>query len=147
MKHETVFTGVSDIPAEQQIIFPEGLPGLPDRTRFAVLFDEENYPFYYLQSLEDANLCFVTVDPFAFFPDYDFKLPDAVVKQLEISSPEDLSIKNIVVIADDFKQSTVNLQAPVVINHRKRLARQVILNHPEYAVKQRLFPAQEGGRS
>lgn len=142
MKHQTVYMGEVDIPDEEQIVFPAGLPGLPDCTRFTILFEEEMWPFYYLQSLEDPDLCFLTVDPFAFFSDYDFELPEAVVKQLAITSPDDIWVRNIVVVTDDFTQSTVNLQAPVVINHRRRLGRQVILNHPDYAVKQALFPKQ-----
>lgn len=147
MKQKTAYLGEIEIPAHKQIVFPDGLPGLPDRTRFAVLFDEESLPFYYLQSLEDAELCFLTIDPFVFFPDYDFELPEAVVRQLAITSPEDVTVRNIVVVGDDFKQSTVNMQAPVVINTRKGLGRQVILNHPVYRVKQALFAEQqlEGG--
>lgn len=142
MKHQTAHMGEVDIADEEQIVFPAGLPGLPDYTRFAVLFDEGTWPFYYLQSLEDASLCLLTVEPFAFFPDYDFELPDSVVEQLQITSPDDIWVRNIVVVADDFKQSTVNLQAPVIINHQRRLGRQVILNHPDYAVKHALFPKQ-----
>ena len=145
MNDQTAYMGEVDIPDDDQIVFPAGLPGWPDRTRFAVLFHEEMWPFYHLQSLEEAQLCFLTVDPFAFFRDYDFQLPEAIVEQLEIHSPEDIWVRNIVVVAEDFRQSTVNLQAPVVINHRRRLGRQVILNDSRYAVKHPLFSKQAAG--
>lgn len=132
--------GEMDIPEQQQIDFPDGLPGLPDRKRYAVLFREETLPYYYLQSLEDPDLCFLTVDPFVFFPDYDFELPDPVVEQLHIESPADIWVRNIVVVREDFARSTVNLQAPLIMNHRMRVGRQVILNHPDYAIRHPLFP-------
>lgn len=146
MKYETAHAEETDIAAGREMTFPDGLPGFPDRTRFAVISDEETWPFFHLQSLEDANLCLLTVDPFAFFPDYSIELPDAVVDALHITSPADVWVLSVVVIAEDFKQSTVNLQAPVVINHVKGLGRQVILNDPNYAVKQPLFSerAREG---
>lgn len=139
MRESAVDMGDGDHSGEQAMTFPAGLPGLSDYTRFVLLSHEETWPFYPLQSLEDAQLCFLTVDPFAFFPDYDFKLSEAVVQQLQITSMDDVWVRNIVVVADDFKQSTVNLQAPLIMNHRIRLGRQVILNDPDLAIKEPLF--------
>lgn len=140
MRQSAVDISDLDLSEDEAMIFPAGLPGLSDYTRYALLSDEETWPFYHLQSLENAQLCFLTVDPFAFFPDYDFELSEAVVKQLQLTSMDDVWVRNIVVVADDFKQSTVNLQAPLIMNHRTRIGRQVILNDPSLAIKEPLFP-------
>jgi flagellar assembly factor FliW len=51
----------------------------------------------------------------------------------------------IATVPDDFKDTTVNMKAPVVINKTRRLAAQVIL--PDYEFRRRLYTDEGAGQN
>ncbi|NNU84991.1 flagellar assembly protein FliW [Geobacillus sp. BMUD] len=139
MKVRTKYHGEIDI-AEQDIVrFPHGLPGFANEKRF-VLLPLADTPFVILQSVETPALGFVLIEPFSYFPSYEFELDEATVEQLEIESERDVAVYVILTVADPFHETTANLQAPVVINVRQRTGKQVILTNTAYKTKHRLFP-------
>jgi flagellar assembly factor FliW len=120
--------------------FPQGLIGFPDMARFFLYAQQEVAPLAWLHSLDDANLAFLVVDPFAFFPDYEVrvKLPASLRRQMGESA--DLRVLCIVTINADFARSTVNLLGPLVLNARTRNGWQVILEDEELSTRHYLFP-------
>ncbi|WP_031407012.1 flagellar assembly protein FliW [Geobacillus vulcani] len=139
MNVRTKYHGEIDI-AEQDIVrFPHGLPGFANEKRF-VLLPLADTPFVILQSVETPALGFVLIEPFSYFPSYEFELDEATVEQLEIESERDVAVYVILTVADPFHETTANLQAPVVINVRQRTGKQVILTNTAYKTKHRLFP-------
>ncbi|GAB7389193.1 flagellar assembly protein FliW [Bacillaceae bacterium] len=130
---------------EQDVVsFPDGLPGFAEEKAFLFVPVDERSPFAFMQSVQNEALCFLVLNPFAFYRDYDFELPEAVVKKLEIEKAEDVQVWNIVVAKEPFRESTVNLQAPIVVNVPKRKAKQVVLNDPRYPLRQRLGDGKVG---
>jgi flagellar assembly factor FliW len=79
-------------------------------------------------------------NPFTFYPDYDFNLENQAVDTLELDSPEDVNVYTVLTMADPFPMTTANLQAPVVVNAKKKLGKQVILTGSPYQTKHSLFP-------
>ncbi|WP_445613097.1 flagellar assembly protein FliW [Geobacillus sp. YF-1] len=139
MKVRTKYHGEIDI-AEQDIVrFPHGLPGFANEKRFVPL-PLADTPFVILQSVDTPALGFVLIEPFSYFPSYEFELDEATVEQLEIESERDVAVYVILTVADPFHETTANLQAPVVINVRQRTGKQVILTNTAYKTKHRLFP-------
>lgn len=140
MKLETKFIGEIEIKEEQIIHFPKGIPAFEDETKFVIVpFDEET-PFFIMQSINTVEVSFFIVDPFTFFNDYKVKLPDATIEQLEIESEQDVATFVILTIQDPFSKTTANLQAPVIINTKKRLGRQVVLPDSGYQTKHYIMP-------
>ncbi|AHV99349.1 flagellar assembly protein FliW [Paenibacillus sabinae] len=133
---ETAALGSLDIQEEKIYCFPKGIPGFEQETEFAII-DLQEGPFSYLQSLKTANLSFLLTDPFAFYPQYEFELPDTEAEELEITDMVD--VRAIVTIRDTVEESTLNLLAPVVLNPEKRLGKQVVLHRSPYLTKQLLW--------
>lgn len=127
--------------AEDEIIrFPDGLPGFVDQTAFAVIPHSPDSPFAFFQSVSEPNLTFLMVNPFAFFRDYEFELDDGTIKSLGIEDPNDVKVFNIVTVPENIEKMTTNLLAPIVVNWRRRLAGQTVLEKTSYTTKHRLFP-------
>ncbi|WP_047758289.1 flagellar assembly protein FliW [Geobacillus sp. ZGt-1] len=139
MNIDTKYHGTVAVKEEDIIHFPHGLPGFADEKRF-VLLPLADTPFVILQSVEIPALGFVLIEPFSYFPSYEFELDEATVEQLNIESERDVAVYVILTVADPFHETTANLQAPVVINARKRFGKQVILTNTTYKTKHRLFP-------
>ncbi|KDE46759.1 flagellar assembly protein FliW [Geobacillus sp. CAMR5420] len=139
MNIDTKYHGTVAVKGEDIIRFPHGLPGFADEKRF-VLLPFADTPFVILQSTETPVLGFVLIEPFSYFPTYEFELDEATVEQLEIETERDVAVYVILTVADPFDNTTANLQAPIVINVHKRLGKQVILTNTNYKTKHRLFP-------
>lgn len=128
---------------EQQhkvLFFPAGLPGLPPEiNRFELLALAPDSPFYFLKSLQDENVGFILVNPFFFFPEYEFDLPDEEAQALGLSSLEEVAVFCIVNASQGLKCATVNLLAPVVVNVTTGEARQVVLVDSRYSLRHPLL--------
>lgn len=143
MKIETKYHGVMEISEVDVVTFPTGIPGFNEEKQFAVIPFSEDGVFQILQSVGTPDLGFVITNPFAFFPDYDFKLEDQTVEALEINVPEDVDVFTVLTVQEPFTRTTANLQAPVVINRKKMLGKQVILTGSPYLTKHKLFQKTE----
>lgn len=121
-----------------EVHFPKGLPGFERYTDYE-LFTIEEGPFGYLQCVEDQDLVFHIVDPFAFYPEYTFQLPDHAINELQILSESDVAVRCIITIKDSLASSTVNLIAPLVFHTDKHIGKQVILTDTVYSTKHPLL--------
>lgn len=121
-----------------KLYFEDGLPGFPQLQFFSLTQQEPDSPFYILQSLENEQVSFYAVDPFPFFKEYEFILPQQTKASLHIQEETPVAVINIVTLRQD-GWVTCNLKAPIVINKANRMARQVILNDESYNVRQPLF--------
>lgn len=113
-----------------------GLFGFESYTDYLPLsFHDENDFMISLQSLEDETLSFILMNPFMIYPDYNPKLSEQDLKELEAESPDDISFYVISVIREPSNQSTVNLRAPLAVNALNRKAKQIMLEQPEYTFR------------
>jgi flagellar assembly factor FliW len=115
--------------------FPWGLPGFSDLHRFLALSLDEQPDFVWLQSIDDGAIALPAADPWRLFPDYDPKLPPYAVESLKVQNSEDFTILGIVVVTKEAKEMTMNLMAPVVVNLKTRVGRQVMLENSGYSVR------------
>jgi len=155
MKIKTKFFGEVDIDEEQLILFPFGLYGFEEYTRFVMLHDEEDESgiFRWLQSVDEELLCFTVMEPGLVCGDYSPKLPENALKRLgaedgDTVDGEDFIYLVITVIYDEIENSTVNLLSPIIINSRKKVAAQTILESYEpqnstYKTKHKIFDFEE----
>ncbi len=140
MKIETANFGQVEIEKEKILAFREGLPGFPEEKEFIVILNhDKDNPFHWLQSVKTPDLSFVIVNPFEIFSDYDLILPQTAIKKLEIEDEKDIIIYTIVVIPEDIKKMTTNLLGPLVVNAKKKIAKQVILEEEKYSTKHFIF--------
>ncbi|MGL1933907.1 MAG: flagellar assembly protein FliW [Fibrobacterales bacterium] len=125
---DTVFT------EDQLIIFHNGLPGFQQLKKFVITTTKEYEPFHFLQSIDEPGIKFVIVNPMLFKPDYDPAMNKAHIADLELQSKEELLFYVIVTLHKDMSQSTANLTGPVLINIKKQIGKQLILDDGRYSV-------------
>ncbi|KTD83856.1 flagellar assembly protein FliW [Paenibacillus etheri] len=136
---ETLSWGKLEVDKEQLYHFPKGIPGFDEETDFVLIMMTET-PFWYLQSVKSKGLSFLLGDPFAFYPTYEFELPDAEAEELEIRS--DVDVRCIITLKENVEQSTINLLAPIVLNPEELKGKQVVLHKAPYHTKHSLFQEQ-----
>ena len=130
--------GETEVSERQQLVFPLGLFGFEELTRY-VLLDAAQPPFYWLQSTERTQVAFVLLDPRLFLPGYRLEVDQEDLKEIGIEEPGDALDFCIVTIPEDPSLMTANLQGPVVVNRRTRSGRQCIAHDPEAPVRHRIM--------
>jgi flagellar assembly factor FliW len=119
-----------------EITFPAGLPGFPHAHRFTVApWGPAGSPFLLLSSREDADIGFVVVPPWVFYPEYDFELDNDTAERLALAAAEDAVVFAVVTLRERPEDSTLNLLGPIVVNRFTHEAAQVVLPSAGYSVR------------
>ncbi len=133
--------GELDIDPAKIITLTEGVIGFPTYKRYVFLpFMEEEAPFELFQAVDHGNLGFITVSPFLFAPEYQFELSDPDLEAIQVTSQKDVTVKVFVTIPEDPKKMTANLQGPLLINEKRLLGIQIVLNDSRWDTKHPIFP-------
>lgn len=143
---ETKELGFVEIDDSEIIRFPHAIYGFHHALRFALLKkkkDDAN-PFMWLQCVDQKEPCFIVVDPHALFNDYCPELPPEEIETIELKNPEDLRLLLIATVHQSIRDMYVNLRCPIMINARKNIAMQVILENDKFPMKYKLFAEKEG---
>lgn len=127
MNIETKFLGTVEINEQDILTFEAGLPGFRNARRFTLLPLDADLPLVVLQSIEHQEISFVLAYPFAFKKDYAFDIGDEEKVDLQIEEEENIIAYSILTLKETFKESTMNLLAPIVINTAKKLGKQIVL--------------------
>ncbi|MEA3417291.1 MAG: flagellar assembly protein FliW [Thermodesulfobacteriota bacterium] len=135
MKISTTRFGNINIDESRVIQMKGGMLGFEHLKRYVLLTQDKKIPFLWFQSIEDGSVAFVVINAFAVKPDYEPAISDDEVKLLEITSSEDAVLFSVVTIRSDPFKVTANLRAPIVINAKKMLAKQVVLVESDYPVQ------------
>jgi flagellar assembly factor FliW len=126
MKLVTTRFGTLELEAEDILRFPEGLIGLEDCRPWAVLADARNDALAWMQSADRADVALPVVSPRRFLPDYRIRVARPELAPLKLPKTSDAEV--LVIVSRTEGSLTLNLKAPIVINLRRRLGRQVITN-------------------
>ncbi|MGG0662683.1 flagellar assembly protein FliW [Viridibacillus arvi] len=136
MNIKTKFLGSVEIKEEDIIKFEEGIPGFEGAKKFIILPLEQESPFAILQSIEQVEVGFVVAFPFLFKKNYAFDLPKSDKVSLKAEVESDIVTYSIVTLKDPFESSTLNLLAPVLINIKEKIGKQIVLQDNEkYALR------------
>lgn len=130
MQLDTAHFGNIEIDDNEIISFPEGVPGFEKSNKFVLIANNGGEDiFYWLQSVDSPELCFVVTDPFMLYDGYGVDVDDEDISILEISDPSKVLTLAIVIIPENIEETRVNLKAPILINVEKKLGKQIILNN------------------
>ncbi|MBU3198742.1 flagellar assembly protein FliW [Clostridium estertheticum] len=139
MEIVTKYHGIREYSNEDIIVFKKGLPGFKELKNFIVFPLEKNKIFSILHSIENVGVGLVLVSPFTILNDYEFKIPDRYIKELQIGKPEEVLVLTTVTLNSNIKNMTTNLKAPIIINIKEKLGEQLILDNDKYKIKEPLF--------
>lgn len=127
--------------ADSKIIeFPWGMPGFEELHKFIIVEVSNTWPVYWLQSTENKHIALPVIVSFEILEDYNIYIKENELEGLYVESKNDLLLLNVVVIPQEIKDMTINLAAPVVINVKQGIGKQIIIDAKELPIK---FPGFE----
>jgi flagellar assembly factor FliW len=128
--------GEIEVPDEAIVEFPNGLIGLGG-SRYALLPHDSEGSFFWLQSIDDADLALPLANPFRFFSGYEVELSDAEAERIGVSDPAMAEVFVTVRAADTPQDFSANLRAPIIISSGR--GHQVINEAADAPVRAPLF--------
>lgn len=138
MKIQSSALGSQSADPERQIVFPNGLPGFESCKTYQLFHDGDGLVGY-LQAVDGLDVTFSVLAPESLNIFYEFTLSDEELSLLELERPDDLQLLLIAYRSqlEDSPETTdgarvnASFMAPLVINFRKRLGLQKVLQHTE----------------
>jgi flagellar assembly factor FliW len=129
--------GTIEVAEDQVIYVPSGLIGFPSQKRYVLLEHKKGSPFVWFQAVDEEDLAFILLDPLLCKPDFELLISPEDRKALELSdSCEGMQTLVIVnVTSAGPLEITANLLGPVVMNVKKRLAKQIVLYQSPYSTR------------
>jgi flagellar assembly factor FliW len=125
-----------------RVYLPGGLIGLSDLREFELLADPESGPFLLLRALEPDPIEFVAIELDGILPDYCVEIGEEDAGELGLSGDgSDAWVLNIATVKSWSPQRvTANLVAPLVVNRKTGVGKQVVLtNYQRYSVNHPLI--------
>ena len=136
MQLNTVHFGEIEYSEDEVIYFPEGIPGFEDTKKYILIGNDSGDAFFFwLQSVDAPELCFVVTDPFMVYDGYGVDVDDEDAELLEITDPNKVLTLTIVIIPENINEIRVNLKAPILINMENKLGKQVIQKNDNFPVR------------
>lgn len=134
---ETSRFGAVEVDEERLVEFSKGILGFPNQKRFALIQTGEDSSFYWLQSVDRAELAFVVCDPRLFVPDYRVPIKADELAELGLEDPSGAQV--FVIVNKVEEMLTGNLQGPLVISCQTRAAKQLVLSDRRYTTRHPLM--------
>jgi flagellar assembly factor FliW len=124
---------------DETILVPQGILGFPEYKKFCLVDTGDDTLILWLQSLENPDIAFPVLEPKIFKADYTARLSAAELRELKLENINHSVVFSILTIPEDVSRMTANLKAPLVINLKEQIARQVVLQENEYNLKHEMF--------
>ena len=131
--------GEQTITEDKILTFPQGVYAFEEERRFVMLspLGDDVYPAW-LQSVDNENLCFIGVDPEQIVKDYSVTAERESMDMIELGEETKPRYLALSVVPEEYKNTTVNLKSPIMINAEKMLGVQVIAAE-SYPIKFPIF--------
>jgi len=136
---ETTRFGSITVPEIDVVTFPEGMLGFSKIDQYVLVEGADVSLFIWLQAIKKGSVAFPLLEPQIFEPSFKIDLMDDDRKVLKMDSLEHAKVFSIVTIPSDPTKMTANLKAPIVLNCKTRLARQVILHNLDYPIRMPIY--------
>lgn len=125
--------GEQTISEDKIINFPHGIFAFEDEHRFIMLspLGEDKFPAW-LQGIDNENLCFIVYAPEQIVENYSITADAESLAAAELGENDEPQYLVLAVVPEEYKDTTVNLKSPILINPDKMLAVQTIAaeNYP-----------------
>lgn len=131
--------GQLNVDDSEIMTIPAGILGFPEHTKFCLVDPGDDVLIIWLQSVQNPDLAFPILEPKIFKPEYTARLSAAELRELKLDNVNQSAVFSILTIGEDISEMTANLKAPLVINLKEKVARQVVLQENEYSIKHPMF--------
>lgn len=136
---DTARFGNFDLKDSKIIEFPSGLPGFEELRDFIILEINETKPLYWLQSTQNKYISLPVIIPFELLDDYFIEIRENELKGLQIENKNDLLILNVVVVPEDTSKMTANLAAPIIINLKLGIGKQLVIDAADLPIRYPIY--------
>ena len=127
------------VPGKDTIIhFDEGLIGFPECKEFQLMESDNIAPFRLLQSSQVKEVGFLVLEPSSVMKDYYSRIPVREWESIGLMPGDPHLAFAICIIGATPRDSTGNFQAPLIINCKTMIGRQLILTDAALSVRQPL---------
>jgi len=128
VKIKTRDFGEIEVSEDDLLTFPAGVFAFEEVRHFALIspLGEDVYPKW-LQSTDDIAPCFIVFDPSIIDESYEITLNVYEENLIKYHGDDSIRLLAIATVPDNYRETTVNMKSPIVINVDARLAAQVIL--------------------
>ncbi len=123
----------------EKVTIPGGILGFPEYKEFCLVDPGDDTLILWLQSLDNPEIVFPILEPKIFRTAYTARLSAAELRELRLENINQSAVFSILTIPEDVTLMTANLKAPLVINLKEQVAKQVVLQENEYSVKHLMF--------
>jgi len=133
MRIQTSRFGELTVDEQRIITFPNGLLGFPDDKKYVLLESAQDASFWWLQSIELAELAFVVTDPTLFVPTYRVPISQQQMQALGLGSMDQAQV--FVIVNKRENVLTGNLQGPLVVHVERRTGEQLVLSDRRFTTR------------
>jgi flagellar assembly factor FliW len=127
---ETTRFGALETEEDKVITFEKGLIGFPTLTRFIVLDHAPGSKIHWLQSIQRGDIAFPVVNPDEFVDGYLIEPPALLAELIGECEPQDLFLGALMTFMHSGASASLNLKAPIILNHLTRRGVQIVLDDP-----------------
>ncbi len=127
--------GDIEIAADDVVVFPGGIPPFTELQQYCVLSAEAEPGLRWLQAVDEPSIAFAVMPPAAIAGQYDIEISDADAAELQLERAEEAELLVILAVHEQPRRVTANLRAPIVINRRRQLGKQVMLNDTQHPLQ------------
>ena len=131
--------GQIEVSSDDIIQIPSGILGFPQDNDFCLVDSGDDTLILWLQSLTNPLLAFPVLEPKIFRPEYVVRLSAAELRELRLQSIKDASVFTILTLPQNLTEMTANMKAPLVINTKQKVAKQVVLQENDQPIKLAMF--------
>ena len=144
MVAQTRIFGEITIEDEKVLDFPNGIIGIEDKHKYAIVYDVDkgaDSAVRWLQSMEDPYLALPVLEPFAVLDEYNPMIDDNLLEAIGSPKDEDIIVLLTMIVNPDVTKVTANLRAPIIINSATCQGAQIIVENQDFDAKFNVYDA------
>lgn len=139
MKIKTTRFGELEVDKKDIIEFTEGLLGFENQKKFFIVDPGDQTLILWLQSIDDSETAFPIIEPKIFQPNYMIKLLPVELNSLSLENLQNASVYAVLTIPQNVTEMSANLKAPIIINNKTKMARQIVLQDSKLEVRFKMY--------
>lgn len=142
MKVKTRLFGEINVGDNNVMYFENGIIGFPELQKFTIVKDKDkpNSVIMWLQSLDEGAFAMPVLIPNQIIPDYAPSVAESAIQSLgENVDSADLMLLVTITVPSDLEKMTVNLKAPIIINHKNLYSCQAVAENEDYLVRYPIY--------
>jgi len=138
--------GNIEVDEDKVLYFPEGIFAFEQYNKYVLLMVKEKSEFYWLQSIEDPELAFLVVNTAVHVPDYRPVIEKEFLSLLETDDISQTECWLIITVPPGKpEEMTANLQGPLLVNPKNRMAAQFVSADEKHIVRAKFLEILQKG--